>query len=373
MKQYGDITKLSGYELDPVDLIVGESPCQDLSVAGKRAGLEGERSGLFMEMIRIIRQMRRKTNGVYPRYALFENVPGLFSSNDGRDFAAVLGEYARIIDPDAPDVSCPQEGWPKSGVLLVSNGSIAWRTHDAQFWGVPQRRKRIALVADFRGQTAWEILFEQYGVPGHPEQSAEAQEGITGTPQDSTGTKITVNNQAVFDPSVHHEYREFDDVSETVRSRYGTGGNNQPLVVATMQGFGDYVETDIASSCKQRDYKDATDQVCRIQEDQPYVRRLTPLECERLQGYPDGWTAIPGASDSARYRALGNSIAIPFWEHLAHRFAEIGDVKTIGSLFAGIGGFELCFLRAGAETTWNSEIDPFCQKVVEYHHERGEL
>ena len=121
-----------------------------------------------------------------------------------------------------------------------------------------------------------------------------------------------MNNQAVFDPSVHHEYREFDDVSETVRSRYGTGGNNQPLVVATMQGFGDYVETDIASSCKQRDYKDATDQVCRIQEDQPYVRRLTPLECERLQGFPDGWTDIPGASDAKRYRALGNSIALPF-------------------------------------------------------------
>lgn len=156
------------------------------------------------------------------------------------------------------------------------------------------------------------------------------------------------------------------------------------VLCLAMQGFGDYAETDIASSCKQRDYKDATDLVCRIQTDHSvqdnsvqeecrYVRRLTPLECERLQGYPDGWTAIPGASDSARYRALGNSIAIPFWEHLAHCFAEIGGVKTIGSLFDGIGGFPLVFKRAGAETLWTSEIDSFCQKVVEYHHERGEL
>ena len=174
MKQYGDITRLSGAELEPVDLIVGGSPCQDLSVAGKRSGLEGERSGLFMEMIRIIRQMRGKTNGVYPRFALWENVPGAFSSNNGRDFGAVLGEFARLIEPESPDVPVPEEGWPKAGVLLVSNGQIAWRTHDAQFWGVPQRRRRIALVADLRGQSATEILFERKGVSGNSEQS-EAQ------------------------------------------------------------------------------------------------------------------------------------------------------------------------------------------------------
>ena len=174
----------------------------------------------------------------------------------------------------------------------------------------------------------------------------------------------------VFDPSVHHGYKEFDNVSETVRSRYGTGGNNQPLVVATMQGLGDYTETDIASSCKQRDYKDATDQVCRVQEDgENYVRRLTPLEAERLQGLPDNWTNIPGASDSARYRAIGNSIALPFWEFLAHRFVQMGYVKTVGSLFDGIGGFPLVFQRAGAETLWTSEIEPFCQQVTEARFE----
>ena len=122
MKQYGDITKLHGYELDPVDLIVGGSPCQDLSVAGKRAGLEGKRSGLFMEMIRLIKEMREKTNGEKPRFALWENVPGAFSSNAGRDFGAVLGEFARIIEPKAPDVPVPEDGWPNAGILLVTGG-----------------------------------------------------------------------------------------------------------------------------------------------------------------------------------------------------------------------------------------------------------
>ena len=238
-------------------------------------------------------------------------------------------------------------------------------------------------------------------------------------------------NYVVCDPSVHHGYKEFDDVSETIRSRYGTGGNNQPLVVATMQGFGDYIESDTASSCKQRDYKDATDLVCRVDDPQVFghssfgnyaegtgspkasggdlgggsenlvigalcaddhkganrqyvadgkcqitnnlVRRLTPLECERLQGYPDGWTDIPGASDSAKYKALGNSICLPAWEFLAWRFVEMGGVKTIGSLFDGIAGFPLVFKRAGAKTLWTSEIEPFCQKVVEWHVANGDL
>ena len=184
MKQYGDITKLSGYDLDPVDLIVGGSPCQDLSVAGQRKGLEGERSGLFLEMIRIIREMREKTNGVYPRFALWENVPGAFSSNNGKDYSAVLGEFTRIAEPDAPDVPVPQEGWPKAGVLLGSNWSIAYRTHDAQYWGVPQRRRRIALVADFRGQSAPEILFEPYRLSGNSEQSGEKGQGTAGGIED---------------------------------------------------------------------------------------------------------------------------------------------------------------------------------------------
>ena len=122
MKQYGDIRTLSGHTLKPVDLIVGGSPCQNLSISGNRKGLEGSESGLFLEMIRIIREMREETHRIYPRYALWENVPGAFSSNNGRDFSTVLGEFARLIEPNAPDVPVSQEGWKNSGVLLVSGG-----------------------------------------------------------------------------------------------------------------------------------------------------------------------------------------------------------------------------------------------------------
>lgn len=176
MKHYGDITQLHGGKLEPVDLIVGGSPCQDLSISGKRAGLKGERSGLFMDMIRLIKEMRNETKGLYPRYALWENVVGSYSANDGLDFSAVLTEFTRIVEPDAPDVPVPEDGWTKSGVLLGSDWSISWRTHDAQFWGksirdsrtgdvlemgTPQRRRRISLIADFRGTLSTELLFEK--------------------------------------------------------------------------------------------------------------------------------------------------------------------------------------------------------------------
>lgn len=181
MRHYGDITKLNGYELPVVDVITGGSPCQDLSVAGKRAGLDGERSGLFMEQIRIVKEMRERDRAdgrtdefIRPRWMVWENVPGAFSSNKGKDFQAVLTEIVRIAEPDAPDVPMPdKDKWPKSGCFYDDMGrwSIAWRLHDAQFWGVPQRRKRIALVADFAGLCAPEVLFERKGLCWHPEPS----------------------------------------------------------------------------------------------------------------------------------------------------------------------------------------------------------
>ena len=186
MKHYGDITKLSGYELPIVDVITGGSPCQDLSVAGKREGLDGARSGLFLEMIRIIKEMRehdrstgRADEFVRPRYMVFENVPGLFSSNGGKDFQRVLTEIVKIVKKDAPDVPLSDRGgWRKAGCLMGYGEygcpfSIAWRVHDAQFWGVPQRRKRIALVADFNGFSAPEILFERKGLLGNPAESGQ--------------------------------------------------------------------------------------------------------------------------------------------------------------------------------------------------------
>ena len=190
MKHYGDITKLSGWDLPIVDVITGGSPCQDLSIAGNRAGLDGERSGLFMEQIRIVREMRErdKADGrsdeyIRPRYMVWENVPGAFSSNKGRDFQAVLTEIVRIAEPESPDVPLPDKGkWSKSGCLYDEMGgwSIAWRVHDAQFWGVPQRRKRIALVADFAGLSAAEILFERKGLRRYSQSSFEERKTVAG-------------------------------------------------------------------------------------------------------------------------------------------------------------------------------------------------
>ena len=171
MKHLGDITKINGAEIEPVDVITAGSPCQDLSVAGKRAGLAGERSGLFMEQMRIIKEMRendRRNNQrtdeyVRPRYMVWENVPGALSSNGGEDFRAVLEETARIVEEDAV-IPRPSGKWTNAGCIMGNGWSIAWRIHDAQFWGVAQRRRRICLVADFGGGSAPEILFERKGM-----------------------------------------------------------------------------------------------------------------------------------------------------------------------------------------------------------------
>ena len=192
MKHYGDITKINGAEAPVVDIITGGSPCQDLSVAGKRAGLAGERSGLFMEQIRIVKEMRERERAtgrtgwmVRPRYMVWENVPGAFSSGNpkGADFAAVIEETIKVAEPGAAVCVCvPNGGWTKSGCYYAEDGSwsVAWRVHDAQFWGVPQRRKRIALVADFGGLSAPEILFERKGLSGDSEQSGAQGEETSG-------------------------------------------------------------------------------------------------------------------------------------------------------------------------------------------------
>lgn len=179
MKHLGDITKIKGNEITPVDIITFGSPCQDLSVAGKRAGLDGERSGLFMEAVRIIKEMREKTDGKYPKYAIWENVPGAFSSNKGEDFRFVLEELCKIQDNTAVIPRPTGEKWRTAGLILADGYSIAWRILDAQFWGVPQRRRRIFLVADFTGGSAGEILFEQDGLQRSFAESRKSWNGIT--------------------------------------------------------------------------------------------------------------------------------------------------------------------------------------------------
>ena len=182
MKHYGDVSRLNGAELEPVDIITFGSPCQDMSVAGRRAGLDGSRSNLFYEAVRIVREMRSATNGEKPRYIVWENVPGAFSSNGGEDFKAVLDTIRRVKDPEA-DTPRPAK-WPNAGCILADDYSVAWRVFDAQYWGVPQRRKRIYLVADFAGGCAGKILFESEGLSGYTPQGFRSWQGAAGTAEE---------------------------------------------------------------------------------------------------------------------------------------------------------------------------------------------
>lgn len=194
MKHLGDITKVDGAEIEPVDIVTFGSPCQDLSVAGKRAGLDGERSGLFMEAVRIIKEMRCKTNGRYPSIAIWENVPGAFSSNKREDFRTVLEELCKIKGSDTLIPKPPKRGgrnaWNDAGLIVGDGFSIAWRVLDAQFWGVPQRRRRIFLVADFRGQCAGKILFEREGLSRSFAESRESWKGFTRSLAHCSSSKV---------------------------------------------------------------------------------------------------------------------------------------------------------------------------------------
>lgn len=200
MKHLGDVSKVKGGEIEPVDIITFGSPCQDISIAGKRAGLkhadmgddETTRSGLFLEAIRIIKEMREATNGVYPRYVIWENVPGAFSSNRGEDFRTVLEEFIRVKEKDAVMPAVPQAGWAYADCISGNGWSIAYRVFDAQYWGVPQRRRRIYLVADFRGECAQEILFKRESLRGYFEAGRTPWQGIAADAQNCGGQQISV-------------------------------------------------------------------------------------------------------------------------------------------------------------------------------------
>ena len=575
MKHLGDITKINGYEAPVVDCVIGGSPCQDLSQAGLRKGLAGARSGLYMDQIRIIKEMRErdKQSGrtgvdIRPRYMVWENVPGAFSTNNGQDFAAVLEEAIRVAEPEAPSVPVSEKGWPTAGCIVGECWSIAWRVLDAQFWGtsdkpLPQRRRRIALVADFGGLSAPEILFVKSCVsgniePGEPKRkttpgNARAGSGgavgcdiyglaLTG---DKASTLTTQSNAAGSGPRVITSYaiqgsmigrqdkngpqgdgvnedvsftlnatdrhgvdygispyhsncmksdnphsgiyeaetartldalncgypgcnqggmavvqpviavdqgggksgaNSYENISptltcthggepavaysienhpadsrvdidptgkvQTLTSRMGTGGGNVPMVMESVtferQAFGKYKDSGIASSLKARDlvvnspiaidraffnqgqnalyepqyYEDGTVPTLVAKghaavQIKHIVRRLTPLECERLQGFPDGWTDIGEwvdskgkkhkEADSPRYKALGNSIALPPWKWVLKRLCACYERDaTMASLFDGIGGFPLIWeqLNGKGSCLWASEIEEFPMAVT---------
>lgn len=570
MVHLGDITKMSGYTIQPVDVITFGSPCQDLSIAGKRAGMAGERSGLFSEAVRIIREMRYATFGAYPKYAVWENVPGAFSSNKGEDFHAVLQSLCRVIDPDAtiPRPTDARGGikWPRAGAILADHYSLAWRTMDAQHWGVPQRRLRISLVLDLTGGRAGEILFEPESLRGHfapgitPGQAApvvvggctedanraftlKIRSGCEGggkgalVQTEKSATLSTLQDQALFvaEPSKAYSFDSLasnsmkssnphsgcleveiaktldtsppdpaknqggiaiveptfciqgntidradtagangagvkedvcytlntidrpavafaldcrnmtanEELSATLQAKgnggqslnyinpvaepliYDARGNGDGITSPTMTGDHNSRVTDytaitlqgdtVAGALLARDYKGPgrADSLGRVIA-QPVgadlyngtltgdkavtlttatgqggantgpsviekiirwiVRRLTPTECERLQGYPDGWTDLGEwidskgkthkDADTPRYKALGNSIALPQWYYVLGGIADrLPDNATLGSLFDGIGGFPYVWaqLHAGRKElcVWASEIEEF--------------
>lgn len=382
MKHLGDITKIHGDQIEPVDCITFGSPCQDLSIAGRRAGLAGERSGLFMEAVRIIKEMRSSTNGLYPTFTVWENVSGAFSSNGGEDFRAVLEELARVEQPDAsiPRPSGRGGRWSKAGAIAGNGWSLAWRQLDAQYWGVPQRRKRIALVVDFGGQRATEILFERTGVSGHSDESVKAWEATPGHSQashsgcDRTGEKVIYdargNGDGKIMPTItgDHENRITDYTAIAIERK-----------TFNEQSFSHYKESDKCSTLKAKAGNIGNGSECLTAEKtiRWIVRRLTPVECERLQGFPDDytnigdWTDSKGKkrkyADSPRYKALGNSIALPQWFWLVQRMRPyLKEKPTLGSLFDGLGGFPLVWQRAYGEGTarWASEIESFCVAVT---------
>lgn len=257
MKHLGDITKIDGYSVPVVDCVIGGSPCQDLSIAGKRAGLDGERSGLYMEQIRLVKEMRLKDehNGrtgvdVRPRYMVWENVPGAFSSNKGEDFRIVLEELAKIKDKDAT-IPMPDKGkWTTSGGIVGDGWSIAWRVLDAQFWGVPQRRRRIALVADFGGQSAPEILFVGKSVSGHTDESKPKRKETATDASRGIGTDDS-ERVLCFEPGAAKRLGGYvwEEIAPTLRTEVG---DNRPSVAYTAKirggceggGKGALVQTD---------------------------------------------------------------------------------------------------------------------------------
>lgn len=339
MKHLGNVAEVDGRKIPPVDIITFGSPCQDMSVAGKRAGMKhtekGDdattRSGLFYEAIRIIREMREATHGKYPVFAIWENVPGAFSSNGGEDFRCVLEEFAKICGECA--IPRPANGkWRHAGEIVGDGYSIAWRLLDAQYWGVPQRRKRICLVADFAGGRAGKILFERESVLGNPAQGGATGKGAAADAAGSAGGSSGVR---CLNPIYTLQGNGIDRGQNVVC--YDARGNGDGAHCPTLTGdhenrvtdytavtvyrnpkIGEYTVDGTDSTMAARDFKSPRDLV--VEQGKPprkyIVRRLTPMECCRLQGFPDGW-GVPKHKDAM------DDCEAAYWEDVRRTHAKI--------------------------------------------------
>ncbi|MDO5747463.1 MAG: DNA cytosine methyltransferase [Actinomycetaceae bacterium] len=425
VEHLGDVSLIHGGEIPPVDVITFGSPCQDLSVAGKQSGLAGERSSLFFEAVRIIKEMRQATNGHYPRYAIWENVPGAFSSQGGKDFQAVLTTLTQVTDSSALDVPIPEQGWSEAGVVVGSGFSIAWRVLDAQYFGLAQRRRRIYLACDFAGGGAPEILFDT------PRLSGNLEPGSSQKQNHAPSTSNRTPNSSHPDRSVvvleHHPQAsrlkiKTDGVVQTLTARMGNSPTNVPILLDQQEspeamvfglnsihlsrrdggtyGYEAQVSKTLDLKCGEptcnqggmiilQPQQDTDERIYSASKSDFFIRatpnqtgallasdytappliagstlrprRLTPLECARLQGFPDHWCqnlaiidpsedeveywegvwgrwndlrgvrprsrkqiikwlANPGG-DRAEYKLWGNGIALPVAEHVLKRLA----------------------------------------------------
>lgn len=339
MKHLGDVSKVKVGEIEPVDIITFGSPCQDMSIAGKRAGVkhadmgddETTRSGLFLEAIRIIKEMREATNGVYPRYAIWENVPGAFSSNRGEDFRTVLEEFIRVKEKDAVMPAVPQAGWAYADCISGDGWSIAYRVFDAQYWGVPQRRRRIYLVADFRGECAQEILFKRESLRGYFEAGRTPWQGIAADAQNcgcTDGKSPTLRAEA-------HGNAPYVINKKTLV--YDTRGNGAGETVPTITGDHNNRITDYTALCCEAVVYDGANITSPLNKTNPQagdpchtistdsrnyiVRRLTPTECARLQGFPDWWGEIPKKDNLTDDEYV-------FWLNARNTYAKINNKTT---------------------------------------------
>ncbi len=386
MQHLGNVAEVDGGEIPPVDVITFGSPCQDMSVAGKRAGMKHEgkgddattRSGLFFEAIRIIREMREATHGKHPAYAVWENVPGAFNSNKGEDFRCVLEELTKICE-GGRSIPRPAGGkWNHAGEIVGNGFSVAWRLFDAQYWGVPQRRKRIYLVADFTGRCAGKILFERESVQGHSSPGGETRQAITADAEGSAGGSCTAGRVMCFKPGQGAKARTIGE-SETVAPTLASeaGGNAVPgicypnifhtltaqnarnpesaqkpnCVCYDARGNGDGAHCPTLIGDHENRVTDYTtvfvmahgqsnaeimQNLCptlNCNHEQPIaayggkpprkyiIRRLTPLECCRLQGFPDGW----GTPD---YKENMTDEELAFWQKVRDTHATVNGKPT---------------------------------------------